>query len=153
MPKHEEFKSEVVALRELVRELKEEKMVSMDVGVQAGTETEAGSVLGEDSGPGVVQTGTATGDSGELGSVIGPAGHVDERDERELSDKEDDGWEEIDVALGYVVSGRDGRALCEEEIQRICVRTSNRFQILEDMGDDEDDTTRDKRIFMGDTEE
>ena len=39
--------------------------------------------------------------------------------------------------------------MCEEEIRRICVRTSNRFQILEDMGDDEDDMTRDERISMG----
>ena len=48
----------MVDLKELVRELKEEKMVSMNVGVQTGTETESGSVLGEDSGPGVVETWT-----------------------------------------------------------------------------------------------
>ena len=146
---HEELKTEVVALRELVRELKEDKMVSMDVGVQTGTETEAGSVLGEDFRPRVVQTRTETGDSGELGSVVGP---VEERDEEEEeSEEEDDGWEEIDVEQGYVVSGRDGRVLYEEEIRRICVRTSNRFQILEDMGDDEDDTTKDEMIFMRDS--
>ena len=57
-----------------MRELKKEKMVSMDVGLQTGTETEAGSVTGEDSGPGVVQTGIGSGDSGELESVVGPAG-------------------------------------------------------------------------------
>ena len=34
------------------------------------------------------------GDSGELESVVGPAGDVEERDEGELSDEEDDGWEE-----------------------------------------------------------
>ena len=55
---HEELKTEVVALTELVRELKEKKMVRMDVEVQTGTQTEAGSVLGEDSGPGVLQTVT-----------------------------------------------------------------------------------------------
>ena len=33
-------------------------MVRMDVEVQTGTQTEAGSVLGEDSGPGVLQTVT-----------------------------------------------------------------------------------------------
>ena len=55
-----------------MRDLKDEKMVSMDVGVHTGTETEAGSVLGEDSGPGVVQTGTGAGDSGELESAVGP---------------------------------------------------------------------------------
>ena len=78
-------------------------------------------------------------------------GNVEERDEGEVSDKEDDGCEEIDVELGYVVSGRDVRVMSEDEIRRICVRTSNRFQILEDMGNDEDDTTRDERIFMGDS--
>ena len=87
------------------------------------------------------------GDSGELVSVVGPAGDVDERDEGEVSDEEDDGWAEIDVALGYVVNGKDVRVMSEAEIRRICVRTSNRFQILEDMSDDEDD----ERIFMGDS--
>ena len=68
-----------------------------------------------------------------------------------MSEEEDDGWEEIDVEQGYVVSGRDGGVMCEEEIRRICVRTSNRFQIMEDMGGYEDDTTRDERISMGDS--
>ena len=36
-------------------------MVSMDVGVHAGTETEVGSVMGDNSGLGVVQTGTEPG--------------------------------------------------------------------------------------------
>ena len=55
-------------------------------------------------------------------------------------------------AQGYVVSGKDGRVLSEHEIRRICVRTSNRFRILENMGeDDDDDTTSDERIFMGDS--
>ena len=130
-----------------MRELKKEKIVSMNVGVQTGTETEAGSVLGEDYRPGVVETVTDAGDSGELVSVVGPAGDVDERDEGEVSDEEDDGWAEIDVALGYVVNGKDGRVMSEAEIRRICVRTSNRFQILEDLSDDEDD----ERIFMGDS--
>ena len=83
-------------------------VVSMDVGVQAGTEAEAGSVLDEDSGPGIVQTGTTTEDSGELESVVGPERDVEERDEGDESEEEDDGSEEIDVALGYAVSGRDG---------------------------------------------
>ena len=60
----------MAALRELLRELKEEKMVSMDVGVHLGMETKAGSVPGEDSGPGVVQTWTEAGDSCELESVV-----------------------------------------------------------------------------------
>ena len=37
-------------------------MVSMNMGVQTGTETESDSVLGDVSGPRVVQTGTETGD-------------------------------------------------------------------------------------------
>ena len=102
---HEELQTEVVALIELVRELNEEKMASMDVRVQAGTETKAGSVLSEYSGSGEVQTGTETGDSGDLGSIIGPAGGVEESDEGDETEEEDDGWEEIDVAIGYVVSG------------------------------------------------
>ena len=79
-------------------------------------------------------------------SVVGPAGDV----EGDESEREGDGWEEIDVALGYVVSWRDGRALSEDEIRRIYVKTSNRFQIMEDTTDHEDDT-RDERIFMGDS--
>ena len=98
-----------------------------------------------------MQTGTEAGDSGEIESVVGPDRDVEERDEREVSDKEDDGWEEIDVALGYVVSGRDGRVLSDEEIRRVCVNTSNRFQMPEDMSEDEDDTTRDQSIFMVDS--
>ena len=98
------------------------------------------------SGPGVVQTGTEAGDSCELESVVGPAGYV----EGDESEREGDGWEEIDVALGYVVSWRDGRVLSEDEIRRIYVKTSNRFQIMEDTTDHEDDT-RDERIFMGDS--
>ena len=47
------------------------------------------------------------------------------------------------MALGYVASGRDGRGLSEDEIRRICMSTSIRFQILEDMSDDEDSTTMD----------
>ena len=48
-------------------------------------------------------------------------------------------------ATGKTMGGRrsmwrDGRVMCEEDVRRTCVMTSNRFQMLEDMDDDEDDT-------------